>query len=489
MSSELTVYDNVKSNRVFTENEQGTQFNDEERFGILVGPDDFRAIDPLRKQTKSMVAGGFIQDSWSVLDKVMLNLGFRYDAQYFYNTAGEVAMSLPNQWSPRVGLIYDFTQQGKSKVFLNYARYYENAPLDFADVALSGEPQTRGGHTCELNKDTIWANQHSKEAGGCQNDANIVANDEGTIRLPNKKFISGGAPGTLDPDLQASSQDEISGGGEYELFPDARVGLVYTRRWINRWIEDMAPVIGLSGFNGNPGFGLGSSFPKIKRVYDAFTLSLTKNFSNSWLAQASYTLAFLKGNYAGLWAPEDGYLGPNATADFDSPNVAINRDGWLQGDHRHTMKAFASRDWQILPTQHLVTGVAARARSGAAMNYLAGDPNTYPLMTYLLERGSGPRLPWTFGLDVQLQYRIGMARGIGVSITADIFNLFNLQGTVSRDEEYTTDSVVAKAGTKVGDLNTLMNNDGAVITKKDTWNTDTGYQEPRVFRFGLRGEF
>jgi len=68
-----------------------------------------------------------------VADKVTVNLGVRYDAQYFYRQTGEVGLSLPNQWSPRLGLIYDPTQQGKAKMFVNYARYYENAPLDFAD--------------------------------------------------------------------------------------------------------------------------------------------------------------------------------------------------------------------------------------------------------------------------------------------------------------------------------------------------------------------
>jgi hypothetical protein len=484
---ELTGYKNIKSNRVFTENEDGTQFNDEERFGILTGPDDYKYIDPLNKNTKSLVVGGFIQDSWSIVDKFTVNLGVRYDAQYFYNTAGQVALSLPNQWSPRLGLIYDPTQSGKSKVFFNYARYYENAPLDFADVALSGEPQLHGGHNCNP---TVFANQHdSKSATGCQFADNLVPNSEEEPRLPNRIFVSGGAPGTLDPGIQASSQDEISFGGEYEVFPDARLGLSYNQRWINRWVEDMAPVLGLSGFNGNPGYGLGATFPKVQRTYRAATLALNKNFSSSWLAQASYTLAFLKGNYAGLIAPEDGYLGPNATADFDSPNVEINRYGDLPGDFRHTVKVFASKDWQILPTQHLVTGGSIRARSGGATSYLGSDPNTYPTESYILPRGTGERLPWTYGLDLQLSYRVAMAKGITISATADVFNVLNLQGTTSRVQEYTSDGIIANGKTTKADLATLQNADGQPVQKNPLFGTDNGYQDPRVFRFGLRGEF
>ena len=73
-------------------------------------PDQVNFIDPLSKTDRSLTVGGFIQDSWSVIDKVTVNLGLRYDAQYFYNTAGNIGLSLPNQWSPRLGLIYDPTQ-------------------------------------------------------------------------------------------------------------------------------------------------------------------------------------------------------------------------------------------------------------------------------------------------------------------------------------------------------------------------------------------
>jgi hypothetical protein len=247
---EMSIFKNQKSNRVFAEDSEGTRFNDEERFGYASAPDTVHFIDPLSKTSKSMTVGGFLQDSWSVADKVTVNLGVRYDAQYFYRENGDVGLSLPNQWSPRLGLIYDPTQQGKAKMFVNYARYYENAPLDFADVILAGEPQLRGGHSVTGCNPTIFAQQRNQ----CQDPANLLPNTQDDPRLPNKIYIGGsGLPGTLDPDIKASSTDEYSAGGEYELFPEARLGLTLTHRKINAWIEDMSPVPGLSGFTGNPG--------------------------------------------------------------------------------------------------------------------------------------------------------------------------------------------------------------------------------------------
>ena len=53
-------------------------------------------------------------------------------------------MSLNDQFSPRIGVVWDPTQQGRAKIYANYGRYYENIPLDIADRALSTEPQIFG---------------------------------------------------------------------------------------------------------------------------------------------------------------------------------------------------------------------------------------------------------------------------------------------------------------------------------------------------------
>jgi hypothetical protein len=497
--TELTTYQNRKIDRVYQETTDGQQFNDLERFGILTGPDQFDPIDILVKKTSSLLVGGFLQDSWSVLDKVTLNLGIRYDAQYFYGTDGTMAMSLPNQWSPRLGVIFDPTQTGKAKVYFNYARYYENAPLDFADVALVGEPQAKGGHVCDA---TVFANQISKGPNGCQNPDKIVPNTTDSPQLPNKNYNATGFPNTLDPGVKASSSDEISAGGEYEVLPDARAGLSYTRRWLDRWVEDMGPFVGQPGYAGNPGFGLGTMFPKASRNYDAVTLFLVKNFSQSWLAQASYTASWLRGNYSGLVAPEDGYLGPNATADFDGPNIENNRTGPLPGDFRHNIKLLGSKDWAISPTQHLGTGISLRARSGGPTSYLGADRYTYADEAYLTPRGSGVRLPWVYNADLQFSYRVAAYKGIGISATADVFNVLNLQKVVGVSQSYTDDLVVANQSfNKTGDLDKVKagasypypgltkGSDAQPIVKKASFGDPVAYQAPRVFRFGLRGEF
>ena len=84
-----------------------------------------------------------MQDSWSILDNVTLNAGVRYDAQTLNGLTTHRA-SPARTSSPRVGVIYDFTEQGRSKIFANYARYYEKVPLNLVDRGFPGEQQHPG---------------------------------------------------------------------------------------------------------------------------------------------------------------------------------------------------------------------------------------------------------------------------------------------------------------------------------------------------------
>ena len=258
------------------------------------------------KKVKSQIAGGFVQDSWSVMDKVTVNLGLRYDALAMQGTDGLNRLTLNDQWSPRIGAVWDPTQQGRAKIYANYGIYYENIPLDMANRALSAEVQPRGNHNCNPLVD---------RRQGC--DANTVI---GFPNGPGQLWTTTGAPypSAIDPDVKSPSNEEVVAGAEYEVIPNARLGVSYTHRNLRRALEDMSNTDGQTYFIGNPGEGIADSFPKAKRVYDAVTVTFNKTFSDLWLAQVSYTWSRLTGNYDGLWAPNyQQQLDPNITANFD----------------------------------------------------------------------------------------------------------------------------------------------------------------------------
>ena len=101
---------------------------------------------------------------------------------------------------------------------------------------------------------------------------------------PNQKFGTVGAGATaVDPDIKPQSTWELVFGGEYEVIKDGRLGASYTKRWMNKVIEDMSRDEATSYFLGNPGYGIASDFPKPQRDYDAVTIYFSKTFGDEWL--------------------------------------------------------------------------------------------------------------------------------------------------------------------------------------------------------------
>jgi len=122
---------------------------DYRRFGTITDTDVINDQPRVQTSTKSTIVGGFVQDSWSVMDKVTLNLGLRYDVLTMEDQNGQVRISLTDQLSPRIGMVWDPTQQGRSKIFANYGRYFEYIPLDISDRALSStQGVIQGVHDC-----------------------------------------------------------------------------------------------------------------------------------------------------------------------------------------------------------------------------------------------------------------------------------------------------------------------------------------------------
>jgi hypothetical protein len=335
---------------------------------------------------------------------------------------------------------------------------------------------------------------------------------------PNDQYTLAGGGGSIpiDPNIKPQSSDEIVAGGEYEIIRDARVGLSYTKRWMNYVIEDMSRDEAQTYFLGNPGYGAANDFPKPKRDYDAVTLYLTKVFADDWLAQASYTISYLRGNYAGLFRPETQQLDPNINSDFDLRSLLANRDGPLPGDRTHQIKLYGAKDWILTAEHHVTTGVTLKGRSGTPTGYYGSHPVYGIDETFILPRGSGPRNPWEFGADLSLGYRFQIDKDKSVQATIDIFNLFNFQAVTLTDQTYTRSDVlplttgatygsngiipgVVKSGVPpppAGDnCNAAMPSQECLSyylqpsEKNPNFGRPLGYQSPRVFRFGLRTTF
>ena len=490
---------------VFRESTKATRFDDFRQYGFLTGPDQPKLIGRYTAKTGTISVGGFLQDSWSILDKVTLNIGLRYDSQVINGADGTLGLALPNQWSPRIGVIYDFTQQGRSKLFANFARYYEGVPLDMADRSFPSEPQIQSRHSAKTCDPTVAADV--AKGGSCTTDANRLPGPWTTTNNPSQLWgRTGGAKEAVDPSISPQSSDEFVLGGEYEVFSDARLGVTYTHRYLNNVVEDMSRDEANTYFIGNPGYGIARDFPKAVRNYDAITMYFDKSYANTWLFKASYTLSRLYGNYAGLFRPETGQLDPNINSDFDLKSLLPNRTGLLPGDSTHSIKVFAAKDFLLPGGQDILLGLGFRTRSGGPLNAF-GSHNLYGANeVYLIQRGTGGTLnpdssvtqargDWVHNIDLRVGYSVRLNKDATLGITADIFNIFNFQSATGRDNSYTSSDVLPCTS---GSLPSCIRHSDAGATKtpfdpKTEVNPNYGkplaYQDPRQFRFGAKVTF
>ncbi|MHB8875329.1 MAG: TonB-dependent receptor [Myxococcaceae bacterium] len=476
----------------YSESRSGGTITDGREYGYMTGPDQVTVVPSVVTSTQSLTAGAFLQDSWNVLDLVTMNAGLRYDTQQLIGSDGKLALNFPSQISPRLGVVYDFTQQGRSKIFANFARYYESVPLNIADRGFPPERSVNVVRYTGANASRPGCNPlvPGQAKGDCRDPSNLY--DVGGVYTdpedPNRHWlITGGDPSPIDPNLQPQSSDELVFGGEYEILPDARAGASYVYRRMNMVIEDMSNDEATTYFIGNPGYGIAKDFPKATRDYDAITLYFSKNFSDLWLAQASYTYARLYGNYSGLFRPETGQLDPNANSTYDLKSLLENGTGPLPGDVTHSIKVFAAKEFVLSGTQSFALGMSYRGNSGTPLNYYGAHEIYLADETLVLPRGSAGRLPWTHAFDTKVGYGFKLSRESTLSASVEVFNLFNFQGITGRDERYTADDV--RPIKDAAGLDTYTNIEGNPVAVNPNFKNPSAYQAPREVRFGAKLTF
>lgn len=500
VDAETTHYTSTRaySGRYFlTERLYGNGWTINRNYGNITAPNEIALKDQISVTVNSVATGAFVQDSWSILDKVTLNAGLRYDTQNMYGSDGALAFSLPSQVSPRIGLIWDPTQSGRAKVFANYAVYYENVPLNIADRAFGLEKsvyyrvRTAG---CSPLTDPDYTKN-------CNDPSNLGTNPytAGT-NSPNGSYFWTAADKTVvDPNLKPMATDELVAGAEYQVINNGRLGVTYTQRSLLQTIEDMSVDNASSYFIGNPGYGVASPFPRATRDYQAGTLFFDKTFSDGWMAQASYTLSRLYGNYGGLFVEATGQLDPNSNATFDLVSLLANQTGFLPADRTHQLKLFGAKAFQLDARQAISLGLSYNGSSGTPINYLAAHPIYGPDEAYVLPRGVGGRTPWVHRFDSRVSYDVKLTETNTLSLGVDVFNLFNFQQTTSVDETYTSATIlplpngtVAQLDKQVKEGSITDQDQGAPFTAdgiNPNFKNASSYQTPRNVRFGLRVTF
>jgi hypothetical protein len=414
----------------------------------------------------------YVRDSWQIQPNLTLNVGLRYEEQRLRYASslqnkidplteqllGKNAMNMTGMLAPRVGLLYDWTKEGRSKIYAHWGRFYESIPMDINDRSFGGETNYQQDFSpAQCGAADVKIGGPNGE--GCLATTQAAGNGEQLI----------GASGVLiAPGIKPQYLDEIIGGFEYEILDDLKIGVAYQNRRMGRVIEDVSTDGADTYIIANPGEWSTSEetalmeriertddqmeknrltrqlelfkgirvFDKPRRDYNALQFTMTRRFSKKLYVQGSYTFSKTTGNYPGLVSYDNGQVDPNISSQYDLIELLANRVGPLPQDRPHYIKLDGYYTFDFKKKGSATVGIRLRALSGVPENALAGHYLYGPNESFLLPRGQLGRTDFDHGLDVHLGYGKNLGKQMNLEVFLDLYNVYNRQGEASVDDNF-----------------------------------------------------
>ena len=499
-------------------------------------------MDALPVHSNSLNWAGFLQDKWDPLPNLRLNLGIRYEQQMLRYSdevrgttdpvtgvvAGKNAMNLDQLWAPRVGFTYDWTKEGRSKVYGSYGRFYESIPMDLNQIAFGGETDYIAKYSNEQCGGAMIPSDDPSAEPEFERTPTPVNCPQAADAAPILAEYLGGSSTVVVPGLNAQRLDEMVLGVEYEPIEDLTVGLSYQNRQLGRVIEDVSVDGTESYILANPGEFSESAeadlvdqiadeddpdtkaalehrldnlrkvrlFDKPTRDYNAVTVTAKKRFSNSFFAQGSYTYSRTEGNYPGLYSDNNSQLLPNISSQYDLFELLANRQGRLPTDRPHNAKVSGFYQVDLAAAGIVTLGANFSAQSGKPIEVLGSHAYYGQTEVFVLPRGAGGRTSFATQADLRAGYERKLGGGMILAVYVDLLNVYNAQTETSVDQNYTIDNVNPIVGGGLEDLKYLKKQD--VETAEETsepaakvknWRNATSYQQPLTARFGVTLSF
>jgi hypothetical protein len=479
----------------------------------------------------------YLRDSWQIQPNLTLNYGLRYEEERLRfakelqgkmdPVTGDVrsanAMTLTGMIAPRIGVLYDWTKEGRSKIYGHWGRFYESIPMDINDRSFGGEVSYRQLYDLTKGDCGPVSTMDSSAIGG--NNGNECLNSPGSGQLY-------GAGGTLvAPNIKAQYLDEIIFGVEYELLEDLKIGMSFQDRQLGRVIEDVSTDGANTYIIANPGDfnsadlgplesrimntddpatkarlmnelklfqGIGV-FDKARRRYDALQFTVTRRFSKSLYLQGSYTYSRTTGNYPGLISYDNGQVDPNISSQFDLIELLANRQGPLPQDRPHYIKIDGYYTFDLHKAGQITVGTRLRALSGIPRNVLGGHYLYGLNESFLLPRGQIGRTDFESGIDLHVGYGRNLGHGVKLELFSDLYNLLDRQGQFYTDDGYAYYGTGNNANPIVGgtyqDLIWIRrvdqngNDTGQPLLRNKNFGNTTARYAPLSVQFGMRLTF
>jgi outer membrane receptor protein involved in Fe transport len=492
--------------------------------------------DTSMAKSRGLRLAGYVQDSWTLKNRLTINLGLRYDntrgwipdlykdrtagiaysvgQTYMYpiygiNLYDEVRQSGADpfvKWdllAPRLGITYDVFGDGKTALKLHLGRFSDWL---YASLIVSYNPLRLSSYTFDW-----WDNN----GNGIPDDAGIDSYSGIWNPSPLTKMRDYWSK-LVETNLKATYDDQIIAGIDHELLPNFKVSLSYQYKKKNNIIDDAVYdfAAGQTWYKPDSGnwvpftttipavdqfpaqtvtmYFMKSSAPELMykltnlpeayRKYSGLDITFEKRFSHGWQLGGSVTWSKTWGNIAGGYGNIWGYESAGNTA-----NWFVNTDGRTAEDRPLVLKLFGTFNipfgflcsfyynaYSGTPWQRSVTIYAPSAWGDA--NGI--DRVRYPSATVNIETPGTRRNYWFQNCDFRLEKKFELGSLGAISGYLDIYNLFG---------NYYVNATLNPGGSWRPTDNNVST---GTYTASGSYKRITSFGNmTRVFRFSLRYAF
>jgi hypothetical protein len=368
--------------------------------------------------------GAFLDDTFNIGDRLTVNFGIRFDHQKAtypalplldgWEKTSELAPSIDdlitwNVFSPRIGIAYQLTPDGKTLLKAHYGRFYD--AMHISNFAWPGP-----GYTDWY---MYWWDPDFEEW-------ELV------------DFAPGEIGYIMDPNIKNPYSEHIFVGLEREIVSDFSVGAMYMHKsegnslgWEGRNTE-YEQVQRVSPENGQTYtvFSRTGDYPETWQTnpegygqkYNSFILSFDKRYSRRWMMNASLVWSHSTGlNMLGHSTGQHTLTSYSGGWGVD-PNDLINADGDLQHDKRWVIKFSGgyTLPWDVFFSLYFT--------------YQAGRPRPALVRVFDLEQGrreiladprGETRYPSFYTLNLRAQKTFALTGTWNLKIMLDLFNATN----------------------------------------------------------------
>lgn len=438
--------------------------------------------------------------------------------------------SIKPEWSwkilsPRLGITYDITGDGKTMAKFSFAQYGEFMGTGWASYfmpyATGGSMNfywldNNGNNKVEINE-LFWRTATNYAPQRVFDDAgNLIGDAAGAYGIMwsgydiNNPFVLGPSRYTVDKNATSQRTTEFLLTLERELLPDLGIAIDFGYRKFDHfnWSleydpntkqkESQAEYIQIGTIPATVGgksteeaagkpyylrkagipyryFRYLERMPDYYRDWYGTELRVTKRLSHRWMLNGSLTLQMQKNHYG-----KKGYMNPTNLWAIDNKIYAPYMGG---GSGKISIPGFSRILVKLsglyqLPYDFNIS-FNFNAREGHLVphtltitDYNAPNPYNQSITVYTQEWGK-ERLPFFWNFDMRIEKAIRTQEGVKVFLSADIFNVLNQNHMNRRYEKL---------------LGTYYPHNG-YFAPNATYGLANEVLNPRVARFGIRFEF